>query len=120
GGLYNPGITAAAVENGGTATAKVKITFTGTIGEATDKAVAVIYDEASGKALAGEAERQAGEVDVSIAIIDHADLSKLHAYLAFSRPPGHGNRGERPVPPAFRHRQNSRGEARKRKGTKSR
>ena len=90
GGLYNPGITAAAVENGGTTAANVKITFTGTIGEATDKAVAVVYDEASGKALAGEAERQAGEVDVSIAIIDQADLSKLHAYLAFSRPPATG------------------------------
>lgn len=34
--------------------------------------------------------RQAGEVDVSIVIIDQADLSKLHAYLAFSRPPATG------------------------------
>ncbi|MDR2741730.1 MAG: hypothetical protein LBB98_06200 [Treponema sp.] len=50
----------------------------------------MVYDEASGKALAGEAARQAGEIVVSLASIDQGDQSKLHAYLVFSQPPATG------------------------------
>jgi hypothetical protein len=91
GSLFNPGITGAVIENAGTATAKVKVTFSDTVGDGVDKAIAVIYDEASGKALAHTAARQDGQIEVPIAIIDPADLSKLHAYLVFSQPPHPGN-----------------------------
>jgi hypothetical protein len=90
GPLYNPGITAAVIENPGTATARVKVTFTATIGEAADKALAVVYDEASDKALFAQAERQTGELLVPIAVLGQGDASKLHAYLVFSQPPAQG------------------------------
>jgi hypothetical protein len=90
GSLYNPGITAAVIENSGTPTAQVKITFSNGVGTATDKAIAVIYDEVSGKALTAEGDRQTGQLAVSIAVIAPADLSKLHAYLVFSQPPAPG------------------------------
>jgi hypothetical protein len=96
GPLFNPGITSAAVENGGTATAQVKITFSAAIGDAADKAIAVVYDEVSGKALTAQADRQAAQINVSISVIDQADLSNLHAYLVFSKPPepGTGESGQ--------------------------
>jgi hypothetical protein len=90
GPLYNPGITAAAIENGGTATAQVKVTFAPAVGEAADKALAVVYDETSDNALIGQAERQAGEILIPIAVLGQGDLSKLHAYLVFSQPPAPG------------------------------
>jgi hypothetical protein len=87
GPLYNPGIISAAIENAGTPTASVKVTFTGTMGNGTDKAIAVIYDEASEKALAAVGDRQDGQITVPIGSIDPADMGKLHAYLVFSTPP---------------------------------
>jgi hypothetical protein len=88
--LYNPGITAAVIENPGTATARVKVTFAPAVGEAADKALAVVYDETSDKALFAQAVRQAGELLVPIAVLGQGDVSKLHAYLVFSRPPARG------------------------------
>jgi hypothetical protein len=81
GPLDNPGITGAAV-SGKTAT----VTFA-TAGEATDKAIAVIFDEASCGAFHAEATRAAGTVSVSLAALDSIDVSKIHAYLVFVREP---------------------------------
>jgi hypothetical protein len=90
GPLFNPGITAAAIENAGTAAAAVKVTFAGASGDGTDKAIAVIHDEATETTLYAIADRSAGEISVPIATLDQTDLSKLHAYLVFSKPPAHG------------------------------
>jgi hypothetical protein len=90
GPLFNPGITTAVIENGGSATAAVKISFSSTIGEAMDKAIGVVYDETSEKALAMVGDRQTGDIEIPIAILDQGDLSKLHAYLVFSQPPASG------------------------------
>lgn len=90
GPLYNPGITGAVIENPGTATAQVKVTFAPAVGDAADKALAVVYDETSDKALTAQAERQAGEIAVSVAVLGQGDVSKLHAYLVFSKPPAPG------------------------------
>jgi hypothetical protein len=90
GPLFNPGITAAAVEVRGTSAAAVKVTFAALPGEGTDKAIAVIHDEAAESTLYAIADRSAGEVDVSIAAFDQADLSRLHAYLVFAQPPASG------------------------------
>jgi hypothetical protein len=43
--LFNPGITAASIQNAGTATATVRVTFDAAIGGGTDIAIAVIHDE---------------------------------------------------------------------------
>jgi hypothetical protein len=95
GNLFNPGISAASVENAGTSSAAVKITFDGTSGEGTDKAIAVVYDEAADAALYAVAGRSAGEINVSIASLPHADVSRLHAYLVFAKPPARtGGAGE--------------------------
>jgi hypothetical protein len=90
GPLFNSGIESAVIENEGTVSAQVKVTFSSTLGDGADKAVAVIYDGISQKALAAVADRQAGQVLVSIATLDPADLSDLHAYLVFSQPPAQG------------------------------
>jgi hypothetical protein len=87
GSLFNPGITSVSIENTGTPTAQVIITFSSAMGHDADKALAVVYDEHSGKALAATGERQDGQIVVSIVTLDQADLSGLHAYLVFSQPP---------------------------------
>jgi hypothetical protein len=90
GDLYNPGIAAAVIENSGTSSAQAAVTFSSTPGQGEDKAIAVIYDEGSGRALAAEGKRQTGRIEVSIAVINPADLSQLHAYLVFAQPPAPG------------------------------
>ncbi|MDR1232003.1 MAG: DUF6266 family protein [Spirochaetaceae bacterium] len=90
GSLFNPGITAAVIEGSGTSAVAVKVTFANTTGDGTDKAIAVIHDEATETTLYAVSDRAAGEVDIPIGTIDQADLSLLHAYLVFSRPPAHG------------------------------
>jgi hypothetical protein len=96
GPLFNPGITAATIESGGSPAAAVKATFVSATGDGMDKAIAVIHDEATETTLYAIADRSAGEVDVPIAAMDQADLSLLHACLVFSRPPtqGTGETGE--------------------------
>jgi hypothetical protein len=90
GALFNPGIVAAVIEGSGTPTVAVKITFASAAGDGTDKAIAVIHDEKTETTLYAIADRSDGEISVPIATVDQADLSLLHAYLAFSRPPAHG------------------------------
>jgi hypothetical protein len=95
GSLFNPGISAAAVENAGTPAVAVRITFDGTSGEGSDKAIAVVHDEAAEATLYAEAERADGEINAPIASLPQADLSRLHAYLAFAKPPARtGDAGE--------------------------
>ena len=53
-------------------------------------AIAVVYDELTGAALYGKANRADAVVSVSIAGLDPAALSGLHAYLVFSKPPAPG------------------------------
>jgi hypothetical protein len=90
GPLFNPGITVAAIEGHGTSAVAVKVTFAAIPGDGTDKAIAVIHDEVTETTLYAIADRSSGEVDVPIATMDQADLSLLHAYLVFSRPPARG------------------------------
>jgi hypothetical protein len=90
GSLFNPGITAATIEGSGSPAVAVKVTFTATAGDGTDKAIAVIHDEKTEKTLYAVADRSSGEVDIPIATIDQADLSLLHAYLVFSKLPAQG------------------------------
>ena len=96
GPLFNPGIAAATIEGVGTPAATVKVTFASASGDGTDKAIAIIHDEATETTLYAIADRSVGEVDVPIATIAQADLSLLHAYLVFSKPPtqGTGETGE--------------------------
>jgi hypothetical protein len=90
GPLFNPGIAGAVIEDAGTPTAAVKITFDGTVGAGTDKAIAVIHDEIAEATLYAEADRSVGEIVVPLAALPHADISQLHAYLVFARTPAHG------------------------------
>jgi hypothetical protein len=90
GPLFNPGVTSAVVEGNGTPAVAVKVTFDATVGDGTDKAIAVIHDETTEATRYAIADRSTGEVVVPIATFDQADLSQLHAYLAFSKPPTHG------------------------------
>jgi hypothetical protein len=85
GPLFNPGIASASVSG-----VEAVVTFDATIGEGTDKAIAVIYDGLTGAALYGEAARADAAVSVSIAGLDPAALSDLHAYLVFAREPAQG------------------------------
>jgi hypothetical protein len=96
GPLFNPGITAATIEGHGTSAVAVKVTFASATGDGTDKAIAVIHDEATETTLYAIADRSAGEVDVPIATFTQANLTKLHAYLVFAQPPtpGTGETGE--------------------------
>jgi hypothetical protein len=87
GPLFNPGIESAVIENEGTVTAQVKVTFSPTLGDGSDKAIAIIYDGVSQRALTAVADRQDGQVVVAIAALDSAALSALHAYLVFAQPP---------------------------------
>jgi hypothetical protein len=90
GPLFNPGITAAVIQNAGSATATVQVTFAGAVGDGTDIAIAVIHDEVTETTLHGQATRADAQIDVPILTFDQTDLTKLHAYLAFSKPPAHG------------------------------
>jgi hypothetical protein len=90
GPLFNPGITAAIVQNAGTATAAVRVTFDGAVGDGTDIAIAIIHDEVTETTLHGQATRADAQIDVPIATFDQTNLSQLHAYLVFSKPPAHG------------------------------
>jgi hypothetical protein len=83
GPLFNPGI--ASVSG-----ADVAVSFDAATGEGTDKAIAVVYDELTETALYGEAARADAAVSVSIAMLDPAALSGLHAYLVFAKPPAPG------------------------------
>jgi hypothetical protein len=82
GPLFNPGIAAATVSG-----ADVIVSFDAATGEGTDKAIAVIYDGLTETALYGEAARADAAVSVSLAGLDPAALSGLHAYLVFAREP---------------------------------
>jgi hypothetical protein len=85
GPLFNPGIASAAVSG-----ADVIVSFDATIGEGTDKAIAVVYDNLTETTLYGEAARADAAVSVSIAGLDPAALSGLHAYLVFAKEPSPG------------------------------
>jgi hypothetical protein len=82
GPLHNPGITSAAISGN-----NAVIAFPATGGEATDKAIVVLLDDASGAVKYAEAVRSAGTVSLPIADIPAADYGQLHAYLAFTRLP---------------------------------
>jgi hypothetical protein len=90
GPLFNPGITAAVIQNAGTATATARVTFDGAVGDGTDIAIAIIHDEVTETTLHGQATRADAQIDVPIATFDQTNLSQLHAYLVFSKPPAHG------------------------------
>jgi hypothetical protein len=85
GPLFNPGIISATVSG-----ADVIVSFDATIGEGTDQAIAVVYDDLTETTLYGEAARADAAVSVSIAGLDPAALSDLHAYLVFAREPAPG------------------------------
>jgi hypothetical protein len=90
GPLFNPGITIAMVEDAGSANVAVRVTFAGAVGEGTDIAFAIIHDEVTETTLHGQATRADAQIDVPIATFDQTDLTKLHAYLVFAKPPTHG------------------------------
>jgi hypothetical protein len=56
-------------------------------GEATDKAIAVIYDGNTGTVLYNVSPRSAGSLAISIASVDSGARDSLHAYFAFAREP---------------------------------
>jgi hypothetical protein len=85
GPLFNPGIISATVSG-----ADVIVSFDATIGEGTDRAIAVVYDELTETTLYGEAARADAAVSVSITGLDPAALSGLHAYLVFAKEPALG------------------------------
>jgi hypothetical protein len=82
GPLENPGITAAAL-TGDT----VKVSFSNTPGHEQDRAIALIYDEASGAVIYKSGPRAFGFIDVPLATLDGFDVARLHAYLSFVREP---------------------------------
>ena len=59
-------------------------------GTKADKAIAIIYDEATGSVLFTEGVRQDMEMAIPTALLTPTDVSKLHAYLVFCRPPTEG------------------------------
>jgi hypothetical protein len=87
GPLFNPGITVAAIQNPGTMTATVQVTFDAALGDGTDIAIAIIHDEKTETTLCAQATRVDAHISVPIATLDQADLTKLHAYLVLSKPP---------------------------------
>jgi hypothetical protein len=87
--LHNPGIASAAVTAG--AGSKATVAWNTAIGEGTDTALVIIHDETTEKTLTGKGTRQAGTLDVDAAVLNQADLTKVHAYLVFSQPPAHGS-----------------------------
>jgi hypothetical protein len=89
GPLHNPGIASAAVTAG--ADSKATVAWSPAVGEGTDVALVVIHDETTEKTLAGKGTRQTGTLEVDTAILDQADLTKVHAYLVFAQPPAHGS-----------------------------
>ena len=89
GPLYNPGIASAAITSG--AGSKATVAWNPAIGEGTDVALVIIHDETTEKTLTGKGTRQAGTLDVDTAILNQADLTKVHAYLVFAQPPAHGS-----------------------------
>jgi hypothetical protein len=90
GPLFNPGITAAAIQNPAT-TAAVRVTFDAAIGAGTDIAISVIHDENTETTVCGQATRVDAHVDVPIGTLNQADLTKLHTYLVFSKLPAQGS-----------------------------
>jgi hypothetical protein len=90
GPLDNPGITSAVLENAGTPNEDLLVSFDITTGEKTDKAIMVVYNEATGTALYSEGKRDDGEIEVKLKPISPVDPAKLHAYLVFSQPPADG------------------------------
>jgi hypothetical protein len=86
GPLFNPSITTAAIQNAGTPAATVRVTFDAALGDGTDIAIAIIHDEQTETTVCGQATRADAQIDVLIATLDQADLTKLHAYLVFSKP----------------------------------
>jgi hypothetical protein len=94
GPLFNPGITGATVEDAGSANVAVRVRFAGAVGEGTDIAFAIIHDEVTETTLYGQATRMDAQIDVPIATFDQTNLTKIHAYLVFAKPPaqpGGGN-----------------------------
>ena len=78
GPLENPGITTAAL-TGNT----VKVSFSSTPGHEQDRAIALIYDEATGSVIHKSGPRAFGFIDVSIAALGSPAIESLHAYLVF-------------------------------------
>jgi hypothetical protein len=90
GPLFNHGITSATVEDAGSANVAVHVTFADAVGEGTDIAIPITHDEVTETTLHGQAIRADAQIDVPIATFDQTDLTKLHAYLVFAKPPAHG------------------------------
>jgi hypothetical protein len=82
GPLENPGISSADLTG-----ETVNVTFNKEHGKDKDIAIAVVYDDESGRVYTAVGTRSAGALEERI----YADISKnidaLHAYLIFSRPP---------------------------------
>jgi hypothetical protein len=89
GPLYNPGIASAVLTSGGSS--KATVTWNPATGEGTDIAFVILHDETTEQTLTGKGTRQTGTLDVDAAPLNQADLTKVHAYLVFSQPPGHGS-----------------------------
>jgi hypothetical protein len=82
GPLENPGISTA-VLTGDT----VKVTFDTEQGKEDDVAIAVAYDDTSGRVYNAVGTRSEGSIEVRIYKDKNMKIDALHAYLIFSRPP---------------------------------
>jgi hypothetical protein len=78
GPLDNPGITSAALTAD-----TVKVSYSSTPGHEQDRAIAVIYNEATGAVIHKSGPRAIGFIDVSVAGMEQAEAANLHAYLVF-------------------------------------
>ena len=78
GSLENPGITSAVLTGN-----SVKVSFSSTPGDEQDRAIAFIYDEASGSVIHKSGPRAFGFIDVPIAVLGSPAIESLHAYLVF-------------------------------------
>ena len=82
GPLENPGITTS-VLNAGT----VKVSFNPEAGNGQDRAIAFVYNSATGAVVFKTETRAAGFLDVSIAAMENPQSEDLHSYLVFVREP---------------------------------
>jgi hypothetical protein len=82
GPLENPGISTA-VLTGDT----VNVTFNTDQGKDKDVAIAVVYNDESGRVFSAVGTRSAGALEVRISAMGSPNIDALHAYLVFSRPP---------------------------------
>ena len=91
GPLGNPGIKSAVISD---VSAKATVTWETAIGEGTDIALVILYDETTETALTAQGTRQDGTLEIDTSTLDQTALTKVHAYLVFAQPPAHGSGGK--------------------------